>query len=668
VSRWLGIACVSGGIRCALLVWLPLGITSAAFPQDGVTTRRKVRAVPFQTPPVIDGELLDACWQQAARADGFTDVLYGSSVSDPTSAFLGYDAENIYVAFHAHDSQPQSLTARQTKRGVFPRGDDFVAFSIDPFHTHKEKDRSRFVVNPLGTQYAEIGGGRGTKLEWEGKWQAAATIGADGWTVEMAIPWSILNYPVAREPLTCGINFDRHQERTKIDSSWSNIGPQGFLELDGHWVGVQFPPFRPRLSLLPYFSPAWEQQEGPSLRSGLDVRSTLTPSLTLVGTINPDFANVEEAVEGIDFSYGERFVPDRRPFFLEGASFYQVGAEVGRYFHSRRISAFDTGMKLYGKPDSRTSLGLLAALDFGHRADWMVRGLRELGPTTTVGLTLINRDDERLTNRVLVAAGGSRRGFWSASSSWAASWVNGSSSGSAASAHLAYQTPRWYAEIAPHNIQPDFRDDLGFIRFTGFKGVNTYLTYSTQWRRGPVRSLFVSADTQDSHHTDGALFRQARSVRLGVETRRDTALRLSWDGGRFEQFDDSVFSVNLQARVSDPFHTLGAGYSRGQRAGTPYTLLGPYATWRFGQKLTLGLSSTILRHERDAQQHIITFNHDFSPRQGIAGRIVAETGSTNGYLAYRRSGYGGVETFLIVGDPNARRLRQRLALKVVWPM
>jgi len=142
---------------------------------------------------------------------------------------------------------------------------------------------------------------------------------------------------------------------------------------------------------------------------------------------------------------------------------------------------------------------------------------------------------------------------------------------------------------------------------------------------------------------------------------------------RFERlfdrfFDDSVFNFRVTPRASDPFHTFGVGYSWGRRAGAPYSFLTPGVTWRFGQKFTLGLASSILHHQGEEQQHILTFNHDFSPRQGIAGRIVAQAGGTNGYLAYRRSGYGGVETFLILGDPNARRFRQRLVLKVVWAM
>src|SRR5262249_1463696 len=159
--------------------------------------------------------------------------------------------------------------------------------------------------------------------------------------------------------------------------------------------------------------------------------------------------------------------------------------------------------------------------------------------------------------------------------------------GSAADAHFAYQTPRWYAELAPHYIQPGFRDDLGFIRFTGFKGFNSYLTYSNEWRRGPLRRLAVDASTQDSDHYDGSIFRRERQVLLELQSRSDVALRIGWDGGRFEQFDDHVYSVQTVLRASDPFHTCAMGYSWGRRAGAPYSFVTPGVTWRFGQNLTV---------------------------------------------------------------------------------
>jgi hypothetical protein len=633
---------------------------------DTATDKRDLPAVRFATPPTIDGDLSDACWQGAARADRFTDALDGRLAPDQTVALVGYDAGHIYVAFHAFDSQPNGIVSRETKRGAFPEGDDIVAVSIDPFHAHQ--NRSFFLVNPLGTQFARLAGGRASKLEWEGAWKAAARTVADGWVAEMAIPWSILNYPAAKGPTTVGINFDRRQARTKVHSWWSNIGLQEFTEKDGHWVGVQLPPFRRELSLLPYVSSGWQAERGRTARSGLDVRSRLSPTLTLVGTVNPDFANVEEAVEGIDFSYGERFIPDRRPFFQEGQDTRDVGGLNERYFYSRRIGVFDTGVNLYGKVTGRDNVGLLTAVDLGHRSDWVLSDLHEFGPTSLAGLFLFNRDDERESNRVALFGGQVRKGLWRMAGIYSGSWVNGGFSGDNAEAFFEYQSPRWNALLAPLYIDPGYRHDLGFIPFTGFKGIFSAVTYRREWRQGPLRSLRVGTNSLDTQHYDGALFQQQRGVSLNVQTRGDLSFDLGWDGGRFEEFDDSVFSVGLRTRASDPFHNYGLRLSRGRRAGDPITFLTPSVTWRFGQSLTVGLASALLYHQEDLQQHVFTFNYDFSPRRGIVGRIVSQTGGTNGYLAYRRSGYGGVETYLIVGDPNGTRFDQRVMTKVVWPL
>src|SRR5262249_26496732 len=86
--------------------------------QEGATTKRELPAVRFSTPPVIDGDLSDACWQSAARAERFTDALFGNPVQDQTVALLGYDGSHLYVAFHALDSQPSGIVARETKRGA----------------------------------------------------------------------------------------------------------------------------------------------------------------------------------------------------------------------------------------------------------------------------------------------------------------------------------------------------------------------------------------------------------------------------------------------------------------------------------------------------------------------------------------------------------------------
>ena len=79
-------------------------------------------------------------------------------------------------------------------------------------------------------------------MKWMDQWNVAASINAYGWTVEMEIPWEMLDYPDTTEPIRMGINFDRGQVRTGIRSWWSNIGVEESYEKDGHWLHVLPPP------------------------------------------------------------------------------------------------------------------------------------------------------------------------------------------------------------------------------------------------------------------------------------------------------------------------------------------------------------------------------------------------------------------------------------------
>src|SRR5262249_39919419 len=158
------------------------------------------------------------------------------------------------------------------------------------------------------------------------------------------------------------------------------------------------------------------------------------------------------------------------------------------------------------------------------------------------------------SNRVLVLGENFRKGLWSLDGSGALSFVNGRRTGSAANIFFGYQDPRWSVQIAPYYVSPGFQDALGFFPFLDFKGVNAQLGYFKEWRKGPLRFLFVSANADHSDRFDGSVFRRQRGLSFGFETRSDYNFQFGWDGGRFEEFEDSVFRVNLRMRVSDPFH------------------------------------------------------------------------------------------------------------------
>jgi hypothetical protein len=80
---------------------------------------------------------------------------------------------------------------------------------------------------------------------------------------------------------------------------------------------------------------------------GGDVKYSITPSLTLDATVNTDFAQVEVDDQQVNLDRFTLFFPEKRPFFLENAGFFNVGnpGEVDLFF-SRRIGIGDNGQSI----------------------------------------------------------------------------------------------------------------------------------------------------------------------------------------------------------------------------------------------------------------------------------------------------------------------------------
>ena len=349
------------------------------------TVQKELPALKTDSPPTIDGILNDACWQEAPQAAGFTDERTERPAKNQSVGRVVYTDTAIYVGLHLYDDMPDKIVARQTKDQTRIRGEDWVSFSLDPFHTHQFSDRNFFIVNPLGTKFAHLATGRAEKSEWIGLWKTAAQIVEDGWIVEMEIPWQMLDYPDTTKPIRMGINIDRLQQRTGERSWWCNLGVNEFRENDGHWIDVLPPPRKREFKLLPYLIGGISETETDereyTTRAGADLRYEVTPQLRLIGTANPDFENIEQAVEGIDFSYGERFVPDRRPFLFRRRQCLQ---SFGRLFHSRRITDMDGGLKLFGKIGKNTSIGTLGTY---HRNNQNIILQATQSPTATSNIS-----------------------------------------------------------------------------------------------------------------------------------------------------------------------------------------------------------------------------------------------------------------------------------------
>ena len=631
--------------------------------QNTQTVKKELPAIKTEQPPTIDGILNDACWQNAPQAIGFTDQRTEKPAKNQSVGRLVYTDKAIYIGLHLFDDMPDKIVARQTKDQTGLGGDDWVSFSLDPFHTHQFSDRNFFMVNPLGTKFAHLATGRAAKSEWIGLWKAAAQIVEDGWVVEMQIPWQILDYPDTTEPVRMGINLDRFQQRTGERSWWCNLGVQEFRENDGHWIDVLPPPRKRDLKFLPYLISGISETEMDkreyTARAGADLRYEVTPQLRLIGTANPDFDNIEQSVEGIDFSYSERYVDDRRPFFSEGGNVYNLG----NLFYSRRIMDMDGGLKLFGKVAKNTSVGTLGTYHRNNQ-NFILRAKQSLTATSHIiaGFLTHHRPGTDI-NSIGHLSGSVRHGKFSMSSDFTQSW-EGESDGKKGNVNLKFNGSLFQSTLFGYFVDPDFVNNLGYQPYTSLRGGGIEGIFSNEWRQGFIRSIFIGANGLAANNYEGELFQRDFAVFSNFWTHSDYGLYLSWYGGRFQEFSDNVINIGLNARSSDQFNNVGIDYSWGKRAGRRIRRVSGNLNLRI-YSFTAGLSSSIQWHFERHYQQILTLGYDFSPALSLGSRLIWQKDGSNIYFALRRSGYAGTDFFIILGDPNASKFRQRLVAKVI---
>ena len=647
-----------------IIITLTLTVGSQLWAVSNDTTvKKELIAVKTDQPPTIDGVLDDACWQDAPQATGFIDERTEKLAKDQSVGRLVYTDEAIYLGLYLYDDIPDKIVARQTKDQTRFQGEDWVSFSLDPFHTHQFADRNFFMANALGTKFAHLATGRAEKSEWIGLWKVAAQIVEDGWVVEMEIPWQMLDYPDTKEPIRMGINIDRGQQRTGEKSWWCNLGVNEFKENDGHWVDVLPPPRQRELKFLPYLMSGISETETDmrkyTARAGTDIRYEVTPQLRLIGTANPDFDNIEQAVEGIDFSYGERYVPDRRPFFSEGGNVYNIG----QLFHSRRIVDMDGGLKLFGKLTKNTSVGTLGTYHRNNQ-NFILSASQSLTATSKISAAFLSHHKQgNPSNNVGSVSGNARRGRFSVHGDLTQTWAD-ESDGRDGVVGLMYNGPLIQSSSRVFFVDPDFVNNLGYHPFTGYRGVNFSTTFKNEWREGIVRSILLFFHTDAANTYEGEVF--SRDIRLYSQflTHSDYSFSAFWNGGRFKEFSDSLFSVSLGARASDRFNNFSVDYDWGEQAGEPiYRMSGNLNLRAYG--FTAGLTSQIQWHFERRYQQILTLTYDFSPALSLGSRLIWQVEGINVYFALRRSGYAGTDFFIILGDPNALEFKQRLVAKVI---
>jgi hypothetical protein len=521
----------------------------------------------------LDGRLDEAAWSRADSIDDFRqrDPVEGAPATERTVVRFIAAHDGLWVGVHAYDREPSRILHAQLRRDTELETDDGVQVLLSPLQD--KRTAFWFAVNPNGAMTdGEVVSFEHDNINWDAVWDSRAAITADGWVAEIFIPWQTLRYRASATSWDVNVlRVIRRKNEEVLWKAWRRTEGLKFLEKAGEVEGFTDLPPRATVELRPYasatgngttrayspdgtFSAAGEA--GLKGAFGLDAKLAPSRGLTLDLTTNADFAQADVDRQIINFSRFPLFLPERRPFFTEGAGIFDFGRpQETQLFYSRRIGLsrdgepipLQAGARLSGRIGSQ-QVGVIAVHTGGDRptSDAVVRVRRDLlgrgyvgamftgtdargeQPSTATGLDINLPFIVRGQNLVFLAA---------------TSWTHDSTGGAPNYSRFAIDFPNDFADIVNRieRVEAGFNPALGFVRSDGI------VRYGGSFRITPrphiphVRQLeFNLLNYQYVRRLDGSM--------------DNASFEVTPFGVRFSSGDE--FQVNLQRQGDAPLESF----------------------------------------------------------------------------------------------------------------
>lgn len=472
----------------------------------------------------IDGVGDYAAWQDTEVAKDFRMVLPMDSdpANEKTEIRMAYDEKNFYLLATFYHSRAAKYTVESLRRDFsFGKNDNFLLL-LDPFNN--QTTGFSFGSNSYGAQCdGTIYDGSSIDLNWDSKWISGSTYDAEKWVFEMAVPFKSIRYEEGVKEW--GINFSRLDLKSSEKSSWTPVArqfPTSSMAYNGTLVWDEAPPkSKLNFSVIPYVLGELTQNKGddekPKYNSkiGGDLKFSLTPSLNLDVTVNPDFSQVEVDRQITNLNRFELFFPERRQFFLEnGDLFANFGYSSIRPFFSRRIGLgvhIQAGARVSGNINDSWRIGLLdiqtgsigktgvPSQNFG-----VLSLQKKVFSPSNIGLMLINKKSFNYSNesdslRTLYPEYNRNLGIeynlassnnlWNGKVFLLKSFSpNDAANGITQTAHLQYRNRKWSWRIQEEWVSDDYSLEVGFVPRTGYVDFNGFLGHLFFPKQGRIVS------------------------------------------------------------------------------------------------------------------------------------------------------------------------------------
>ncbi len=291
----------------------------------------------------IDGFIDEDIWSQSELATDFvqTDPVFQDPVSQKTEVKILYTDRGIYVGAMMYDTEPSKILKELSPRDQRGNTDWFGVI----FDTYQDGlNGFSFIVTASGVQQdIKIAGGSEDQ-NWDAIWESEVQFLANGWSVELFIPYLSLRFANTEEQ-NWNIQFMREIRRFRENVYWNPVNPavDGFLNQAGQLEGISNIKSPIRLSVTPFVTGYVNTVGNPSIgqpteantayTGGMDLKYGINDAFTLDMTLVPDFGQVISDNVVLNLSPFEIFFDENRQFFKEGTELF----DKGNLFYTRRV-------------------------------------------------------------------------------------------------------------------------------------------------------------------------------------------------------------------------------------------------------------------------------------------------------------------------------------------
>ena len=439
-----------------------------------------------------------------------------------------FDDNNLYVGIKVYSSGNNYIIP-SLKRDFRAGGSDNITLLFDTYNDGS--NAFLFGINPDGVMREALvsGGGkelRGFTTSWDTKWESVTKQYDDYYISEWAIPLSAFKYKEGETHWR--FNSYMFDTQSNEKTTWIQI-PQNQFIFNLAFMGdmiFEKPLGKSKtpISIIPYVNTIAvndyeENKEFFKLKAGGDAKISISNSLNLDITVNPDFSQVEADQVVTNLTRFEINLPEKRQFFIENSDLF---ADFGNSldanpFFSRRIGiAKDTtdtyiendiigGVRLSGKINTNFRVGLLniqtkndSENEIGGNNNTVLALQQKVFSRSNVSFLFINRQDtsdkdfiiaEEKYNRVV----GIDYNLANKDNSWNGKFYahksftpNLDSKNYSTGTRLDYSSKKWRFRASGLYIGGNFKSDLGFIRRTDIIKIDPKVEYLLFPRRGKI--------------------------------------------------------------------------------------------------------------------------------------------------------------------------------------